>query len=54
MFARQYSDRILNHYDSVGLRGLLQEYAQDVQEVPIDSEGVLLDLDVPEDYRKGQ
>ncbi len=54
LFARQYSDRILSHYDSVGLRGLLQEYAQDVQEVLIDAEGVLLDLDVPEDYRKSQ
>lgn len=54
LFARQYSERVLHHYDDVGLRGLLNEYARDVQEVPIDAEGVLLDLDVPEDYRKSQ
>ena len=46
----QYRQAILTRYDDVGLRGLMNEFADDVQTVPIDSDSVLIDLDTPEDY----
>jgi CTP:molybdopterin cytidylyltransferase MocA len=35
-----------------GLRDLWRERAESVVEVPVEDEGILLDLDTPEDYRR--
>jgi len=52
LFDRSYEDEILNDFDEVGLRGLLQRYEARVCPVPWDNEGVLVDLDTPEDYAR--
>ena len=48
----KYREAILTRYDDVGLRGLMNEYADDVQSVAIANESVLIDLDTPEDYER--
>ena len=50
LFDRSYEDEILNDFDEVGLRGLLQRHEAKVCPVPWDNETVLVDLDTPEDY----
>ena len=46
----EFRDRVLDHYDEVGLKGLLREYPQRVREWVIDDPGVVRDIDTPEDY----
>jgi len=48
----RYRDEILEHYEEVGVRGLLQVHPEDVFEVEVAAPGVLEDMDVPEDYRR--
>ena len=43
---------IIEHYEEVGLRGLLRAHPEDVLEVEVAASGVLEDMDVPEDYRQ--
>ncbi len=50
LFDRSYEDEILNDFDEVGLRGLLQRHEAKVCPIPWDDETVLTDLDTPEDY----
>lgn len=52
LISSAYRDAILTQYDDVGLRGLMDEYRDAVTEVPVDEDGVLLDLDTPEDYAR--
>ena len=35
-----------------GLRALMHHFPEDVLEVEVDDEGILLDIDTPEDYKK--
>ncbi|MHB1038403.1 MAG: nucleotidyltransferase family protein [Pirellulales bacterium] len=52
LIALKYRDEIMTCYDEVGLRGLVQAHAEDVFEVEVDSPQMLVDMDVPEDYRR--
>ena len=52
LFAARYRDEILNGYDDIGLRGLLQAHPEDIGEVEINSPAILEDVDVPEDFRR--
>ncbi len=52
LFAMPYRDEILARYDEAGLRGLLQAHPEDVLEVEVAAPGVLVDMDVPEDYQR--
>jgi molybdenum cofactor cytidylyltransferase len=45
-----YADSVLHDFDDVGLRGLLQRHPEKVQELAWNDEGVLIDLDTPEEY----
>ncbi|MBI2426061.1 MAG: nucleotidyltransferase family protein [Candidatus Hydrogenedentes bacterium] len=46
----RFREAILSRYDDVGLRGLMQEYADAVRTVAVEDAGVLMDLDTPEEY----
>ena len=52
VFDRRYAAEILDRFDDVGLRGLLQAHAADVVEVAVPDEAVLEDMDEPADYRR--
>jgi molybdenum cofactor cytidylyltransferase len=52
VFSPQYRGEILAQYEGVGLRGLLYAHAEDVFELPVNTSGVLSDMDYPEDYRR--
>jgi len=49
---RRFFTPVFQRYEGVGLRGLLEEYPDDIVEVPIDHPQTLHDLDTPEDYRR--
>ncbi len=46
----EFRDRVLNHYDEVGLKGLLREFPDRVREWEMDDPGVVRDIDTPADY----
>ena len=46
----EFSDRVMDHYDEIGLKGLLREFPARVREWEIDDLGVIRDIDTPEDY----
>ena len=50
LFDAAYRDLVLREFDDVGLRGLLRQHPDKVRELPWEDEGVLIDLDTPEDY----
>lgn len=50
LFSMRYREAILTRYDDTGLRGLLREHADEVCEIPLDDEGVLIDVDTPPAY----
>jgi molybdenum cofactor cytidylyltransferase len=52
MFAMHYRDEILNHYDDIGLRGLIHAHPEDVCEVEFSTPNVMDDMDFPEDYER--
>jgi molybdenum cofactor cytidylyltransferase len=52
LFSPAYCQKILTGYNSVGLRGLLQEHENDVLEVTVSSAAVLADLNTPDDYQE--
>jgi molybdenum cofactor cytidylyltransferase len=49
---RRYFAKVLNSYDGVGLRGLLQIHSNEVREMKVDCSGILHDVDLPEDYEE--
>lgn len=50
LFALDYRHELLESFDAVGLRGLLQAHPDDLYELPFGSRQILEDLDVPEDF----
>jgi CTP:molybdopterin cytidylyltransferase MocA len=52
LVAARYFDELLNYHDGVGLRGLLAAHTEDLRELPVSDEGVLTDMDYPEDYQR--
>jgi molybdenum cofactor cytidylyltransferase len=52
VFSSVYRDEILAQYDDVGLRGLLYAHKDDIFELPVQTPGVLSDMDYPEDYQR--
>jgi molybdenum cofactor cytidylyltransferase len=52
LIAARYFDELQQHYDDVGVRGLLTAHADDIAEVAMADAGVLADMDYPEDYRR--
>ena len=52
LIAARYVDEVLTHHDGVGLRGMLVAHHSDVFELPVSDEGVLVDMDYPEDYKR--
>ena len=52
LFSANYRNEILNHYDDVGLRGLLQAHANDVAEIEVSTPEVVEDMDRAEDYQR--
>ncbi|MEX2140799.1 MAG: nucleotidyltransferase family protein [Pirellulales bacterium] len=52
LIAARYFDELQQHYDDVGLRGLLMAHADDIEDIPIADAGVLADMDHPEDYER--
>ncbi len=52
LFSLRYREELLQSHDNVGLRGLLAAHADDVLELELSTADVLVDLDVPEDYRR--
>ena len=50
VIGRGYFDEVLTDFDDVGLRGLFDRRRDSVVSVPIGHEGVLRDMDYPEDY----
>lgn len=52
IFSAFYHDEILTHYDDVGLRGLLHAHEGDICELPVETSGVLSDMDCPQDYQR--
>ena len=47
-----YFDEVLDQFDDVGLRGLLQAHPDDVHELEIDDPAALDDMDHPGDYQR--
>lgn len=52
LFSSRFISEILKGYEGVGLRGLLDAHATEVVELAVADEGVVQDVDVPEDYRR--
>lgn len=52
LFALDYRDEILDRYENVGLRGLIEAHPEAVLEVEVATPAVLEDINVPEDYRR--
>jgi molybdenum cofactor cytidylyltransferase len=52
LFSSRFVGEILTGYDGVGLRGLLDAHPTEVVELAVADEGVVQDVDVPEDYRR--
>ena len=52
LFSMLHHDEIMNHYDDVGLRGLLHNHSDDIYELIVSDASVLCDMDYPEDYRR--
>ena len=52
LFAMRYRDEVLQGYEELGLRGLLQAHTEDICEIEVVTPGILEDLDVPEDFRR--
>ena len=47
----RYRDEILRLSGDEGLKPVMRGHPHDTLEVPVDDEGILRDLDTPEDYR---
>jgi molybdenum cofactor cytidylyltransferase len=51
LFSMEYHSEVLTGYDGVGLRGLLEAHPNDVFELVVADDGVVTDMDVPDDYK---
>jgi molybdenum cofactor cytidylyltransferase len=47
-----FRDEILNHFDAVGLRGLLESHPDEVLEEEVPTPAILEDMDTQEDYER--
>jgi len=52
LFSIIYKNEIINNFDEVGLRGLLQAHDSDVYEMNVSDPSVLMDMDYPNDYKR--
>ena len=52
LLAARYRDEVLHAHDGIGLHGLLQAHENDVLEIAVSDDGVVSDVDVPDDYRR--
>jgi molybdenum cofactor cytidylyltransferase len=52
LFDSHFCDDVLNGYDGIGLRGLLDVHGAEVFELPVSTPAVLDDTDTPEDYKR--
>lgn len=52
LLAASYREAILAWPGHGGLRGLLQQYQEDAMNIETGDEGILLDMDTPEDYAR--
>lgn len=52
LLSRDLFDDVLNQSLEEGLRSLIMDHARDLQEVRVDDEGILIDIDTPEDYTR--
>jgi molybdenum cofactor cytidylyltransferase len=52
LFSAHYCEAVLTGHDETGLRGLVQDHAEDLHEVDVATPAVLSDIDRPEDYRR--
>ncbi len=52
IFSSCFRQEVLTRFDDVGLRGLLHAHPDAVREVPMETSGILRDMNVPEDYKK--
>ena len=52
LFSSKYFDEIAAGFGQTGLRGLLLAHEMDVFELPVSSDDLLTDMDVPADYRR--
>jgi molybdenum cofactor cytidylyltransferase len=52
IFDKKYFDEIRSAPFDVGARAVVHKYADDVCEVPVNDEGVLINIDTQEDYKK--
>jgi len=48
----QYKEEIKNLDPEIGLRGLMNSHPEDIYEVPVDSPGILKDIDNQDDYSR--
>ena len=52
LFARRYFPEVLNRFDGIGLRGILDAHPEDIYEMNVSTNAVLEDMDYPQDYRR--
>ena len=52
LISARYKETILSGEPPGGLKALLADHEDDAVEVEVDDEGILIDLDTPQDYRK--
>lgn len=51
LFSARFRDEILQRFDGVGLRGLLEAHPQEIAEIPVEAQRELDDVDTPDDFR---
>jgi molybdenum cofactor cytidylyltransferase len=54
IFDIKYRNELLALQGDVGGREIVHRHYDDIQEVPVENRGVLIDIDTPEDYRRQQ
>jgi molybdenum cofactor cytidylyltransferase len=52
LFSYDFSNQIMNNFDTVGLRGLLHSHPDDVFELSVPTSSILSDIDYPQDYQR--
>ncbi|GMW01141.1 MAG: hypothetical protein AMXMBFR84_22780 [Candidatus Hydrogenedentota bacterium] len=52
VISTSHRDAILTEFNETGLRGLIYGNPDQVYRLPVEDEGVLRDMDTPEDYRR--
>ena len=52
IFDIKYRDELLALKGDIGGREIVHRHYDDVQEVPVDNRGILIDIDTPEDYKR--